>query len=363
MARSSKARCWIGVGLVWSVKTYFSLSAVVAWIGNKWRDRRAGFGSCEPAGRRRCGRLSAFAWRPRSAPPARRCWCAWRRRPRDRSRRRASERAWRACGARHDRRACTRARGRARAAPSSGRSGADGYRRSSRSGTRARHARGSCRRRPLRHRRAPSWADWCARRRCRPAPPRRRSTRPCGGTKACVGDDEFEVLGHLVAVDDDADLEGNLGLAAQRIAGTPNGGRDDGEISFRRVQQVLALACALAREIGVATDDEPFAGILGRRDGRHVALVEQRHLQRPGLDQQSNGRARKAVIQSSPAGTISASRRACVIIPRSPTSTTRPSAKRFLILSIWAASVRGSPVSPSNTSIASGQPSGAHSRP
>src|ERR1700730_14291097 len=31
-ARSSKARCWIGVGLVWSVKTYLSLSAVVAWI-------------------------------------------------------------------------------------------------------------------------------------------------------------------------------------------------------------------------------------------------------------------------------------------------------------------------------------------
>ena len=32
MARSSKARLWIGVGLVWRVKRYFSLSAVVAWI-------------------------------------------------------------------------------------------------------------------------------------------------------------------------------------------------------------------------------------------------------------------------------------------------------------------------------------------
>ena len=32
--------------------------------------------------------------------------------------------------------------------------------------------------------------------------------------------------------------------------------------------------------------------------------------------------ARNAVIQSSPAGAISASMRACVIIPRSPTSTT-----------------------------------------
>jgi len=32
MARSSKARLWIGVGLVWRVRTYFSLRAVVAWI-------------------------------------------------------------------------------------------------------------------------------------------------------------------------------------------------------------------------------------------------------------------------------------------------------------------------------------------
>src|SRR5258708_6179610 len=44
--------------------------------------------------------------------------------------------------------------------------------------------------------------------------------------------------------------------------------------------------------------------------------------------------ARNAVIQSRPAGAISASRRACVIIPRSPTSTTCVSAKRLLILSI-----------------------------
>jgi hypothetical protein len=59
------------------------------------------------------------------------------------------------------------------------------------------------------------------------------------------------VLGDLVAVDDGADLEGDLGLAAQWIARTPNGGGDDGEIGFGRRQQVLALARALAREIGL----------------------------------------------------------------------------------------------------------------
>src|SRR6476659_10210972 len=178
-----------------------------------------------------------------------------------------------------------------------------------------------------------------------------------------LADGELEVLGDLVAVDDGADLEGDLGLAAQWIARTPSGGGDGGEIGFGRRQQVLALARALAREIGIAADDQPLARIVGRRDRCHVTLVEQRHLQRPGLDQRPDGRRRNAVIQSSPAGAISASRRACVIMPRSPTSATRSSAKRFLTLSIWAASVRGSPVSPSNTSMATGQPSAAHNRP
>jgi hypothetical protein len=72
---------------------------------------------------------------------------------------------------------------------------------------------------------------------------------------------------------------------------------------------------------------------------------------------------RIVVIQSRPAGAISASRRACVIFPRLPTSTTCLSAKRRLILSIWVASVRGSAVSPSNIPTATGQPSAAHSRP
>jgi hypothetical protein len=131
--------------------------------------------------------------------------------------------------------------------------------------------------------------------------------------------------------------------------------------SVRR-QQVLALARTLAREIGIAADDQPLARIVGRRDRCHVTLVEQRHLQRPGLDQRPDGQRAQRRDPVEP-GAISASRRTCVIMPRSPTSATRSSAKRFLTLSIWAASVRGSPVSPSNTSMATGQPSAAHNRP
>ena len=58
---------------------------------------------------------------------------------------------------------------------------------------------------------------------------------------------------------------------------------DDGEVLLGRGQQVLALASALAGEIRIAADDEPLARIIGRGDGRHVAVVEQRHLQGSGV--------------------------------------------------------------------------------
>ena len=73
--------------------------------------------------------------------------------------------------------------------------------------------------------------------------------------------------------------------------------------------------------------------------------------------------ARSAVIQSSPAGLTSSLMRAWVIIPRSPTRTTWDTLKRRLSLLIWLARGAGSAVSPSNTSIATGQPSAAQSRP
>ena len=72
---------------------------------------------------------------------------------------------------------------------------------------------------------------------------------------------------------------------------------------------------------------------------------------------------RNAVIQSRPADLTSSVMRASVIMPRSPTSTTWSRPKRCLSLSICGASVVGSPVLPSKTSMATGQPSGAQSRP
>ena len=73
--------------------------------------------------------------------------------------------------------------------------------------------------------------------------------------------------------------------------------------------------------------------------------------------------ARKAVIQSSPALVRSSVMRAWVIMPRSPTSTTWSRPKRSLSLVTWLVNVVGFAVLPSKTSIATGQPSGAQSRP
>ena len=70
-------------------------------------------------------------------------------------------------------------------------------------------------------------------------------------------------MSSIAPVDDGADLEGNLGLAAQRLTGAGDGGRDGGEIVFGRGQQVLALAGTLAGKIGIAADDEPLARIVG----------------------------------------------------------------------------------------------------
>src|ERR1700738_2635072 len=78
-----------------------------------------------------------------------------------------------------------------------------------------------------------------------------------------------------------------VGRRAPRLA--RRSARAAGEIGVGRRQQVLALARALAREIGIAADDQPLARIVGRRDRCHVTLGEQRHLQRPGLDQRPDG--------------------------------------------------------------------------
>src|SRR5690349_20616435 len=149
------------------------------------------------------------------------------------------------------------------------------------------------------------------------------------------------MLGHLALVDHCADRERDFGGAAQRVA----------------------LAGALGGEIGIATDDQALTGEVGCGDAGHVALVDSESWIAPLPSRSLIAGARIAVIQSRPAERTSSVMRASVIMPRSPTRTTWSSLKRCLSFSICVASVIGSPVLPSNTSIAMEQPSGAQSRP
>ena len=105
-----------------------------------------------------------------------------------------------------------------------------------------------------------------------------------------IGDVEIEMLGHLVLVEHRADRERDLGRAAQRIALAGDRGLDAGEVALGGGEQVLALAGALGGEIGVAADDQALAGEVGRGDAGHVALVEQRELQRAALQQRLDRR-------------------------------------------------------------------------
>jgi hypothetical protein len=139
---------------------------------------------------------------------------------------------------------------------------------------------------------------------------------------------------HFVFVDDGADGQANRRRAAQRLGFPDDGGRDLGEIAFGGFEEVLALAAALAGQIRVATNNQPLAGKLSRRQRRQVAIVEQRHLQIAAADQRCSAGARGAVIQSSFAGRNSSSMRVCVIMPLSPTNTTWWRANCFLNLDI-----------------------------
>jgi len=113
---------------------------------------------------------------------------------------------------------------------------------------------------------------------------------------------------------------------AERVALFLCHGADLDELFLGRGEEFDALAGALGGELRVAADDEALAGKVVRDDLGHVALVEQRELQSAALGRQ--GLDRRRAIQSKPAGLRSASMRALVIRPRSPTSTMRFSRKR-----------------------------------
>ena len=94
------------------------------------------------------------------------------------------------------------------------------------------------------------------------------------------------MLGHVATVDHRADPEADLVLAAERIALSLGRRADLGQRLLGRIDEFGALARALGRQFGVATDDETLAGIVVRGDLRHVALVEQRELQGAALGRQ-----------------------------------------------------------------------------
>ena len=97
-----------------------------------------------------------------------------------------------------------------------------------------------------------------------------------------VSDIQIKMFGHFVFVDDAADRERNLVLAAQRLFGAMNAGRNGGEFLFGSDQQVFALAGALVRQQRIAAGDEALARIIRRRDGGEIALVKQGQLQAAG---------------------------------------------------------------------------------
>jgi hypothetical protein len=60
------------------------------------------------------------------------------------------------------------------------------------------------------------------------------------------------MFGHFVFVDDAADRERNLVLAAQRLFGAMNASRNGGEFLFGSDQQVFTLAFRLDRNTTLA---------------------------------------------------------------------------------------------------------------
>jgi hypothetical protein len=106
-----------------------------------------------------------------------------------------------------------------------------------------------------------------------------------GEAEGGVGDLQIEMLPHFIRVQHLANLERDLGGAAQRIPLAPDRGFDAREVLLGRRQQFVALAGAFGGEVGVAADDQPFAGKVGRGDAGHVALVEQGELQGAAVHQ------------------------------------------------------------------------------
>src|SRR5262249_62411042 len=93
-----------------------------------------------------------------------------------------------------------------------------------------------------------------------------------------VGDGDVEVLGHLVFVDELADLEADLVGAGEAALG--DGGEGGGEELFGGGEQAVAFVGALVGQGGVAAGDALVEGGVGGGDVGGGLVVARSRLQR-----------------------------------------------------------------------------------
>jgi hypothetical protein len=185
--------------------------------------------------------------------------------------------------------------------------------------------------------------------------------------EAGVGDVAVKVLAHIVFPDHPPDGFTDAAGPAQGAAGHPLG--DGGQIGLGRLQEFVAFACAFGREGEVAAGDQPFPGEVGIADLGQILGIEQADLQPPlvgGEFGDRRGAQRGDPPEpGSPVGVSprSAKMRAEVIMPRSPTSTSRVNPKRSRITSTMSVNTLGSAVLLGNTRTATGRPAGSVSTP
>src|SRR3954466_9061686 len=93
------------------------------------------------------------------------------------------------------------------------------------------------------------------------------------------------MLGHLMPIYDGADRERDLGRTSQRSASAYHSGLDACEIALSGDEEFFTFTAALGSQIGIAADHQALVWEIRRRDGSHVALIEQRELQCAALQQ------------------------------------------------------------------------------
>ena len=131
-----------------------------------------------------------------------------------------------------------------------------------------------------------------------------------------VGDGEVEMLGHLALTQHSADLQTDRILAVQGFALTLHGGLDADQILLGRRSSSLRLRWRSPARSGLL--HTILARDVGWCELGHIAIVEQRRLQRAAVFGKLSDRRRpQRGVQSSPAGFRSSSIQALVIMPRS----------------------------------------------